>query len=395
MFKNILKLMIVMTIIFLFYPLTTYATIEDDEREEKSITDEMINALELDELNRQWEYITQQYENFLPEWSKKNLLEMIKNDDNMALSPIFKGIITFILYEIIENGKLLSTLLLLTLFSLLLETIVTAFGEASVSKIAQFVIFTILIYIALQSFYLSYSYAKDVISQMSSFMIALLPLLLAIIASLGQFISVAFFQPIIIIMIQFSSVLVSNFIFPLLFIAALLMIISQLNETFKLDQLASLFRSISLTVLGVYVTILLTIMSIQGTVTAIQDGVALKTTKFITSNFVPVIGKTLTDATDTILSSALLLKNAIGVVGLIIIAIVALFPALKIAVLAFIYKLVASLLQPIGTNGIVKSLSIISQYMMYILACLIFVTIMFFLTIVIIVVSSNLPLLLR
>lgn len=395
MFKNILKLMIVMTIIFLFYPLTTYATIEDDEREEKSITDEMINALELDELNRQWEYITQQYENFLPEWSKKNLLEMIKNDDNMALSPILKGIITFILYEIIENGKLLSTLLLLTLFSLLLETIVTAFGEASVSKIAQFVIFTILIYIALQSFYLSYSYAKDVISQMSSFMIALLPLLLAIIASLGQFISVAFFQPIIIIMIQFSSVLVSNFIFPLLFIAALLMIISQLNETFKLDQLASLFRSISLTVLGVYVTILLTIMSIQGTVTAIQDGVALKTTKFITSNFVPVIGKTLTDATDTILSSALLLKNAIGVVGLIIIAIVALFPALKIAVLAFIYKLVASLLQPIGTNGIVKSLSIISQYMMYILACLIFVTIMFFLTIVIIVVSSNLPLLLR
>ena len=47
-------------------------------------------------------------------------------------------------------------------------------------------------------------------------------------------------------------------------------------------------------------------MSVQGTATAIQDGVALKTTKFITGNFIPVVGRTFTDAADTVLSAALL-----------------------------------------------------------------------------------------
>src|SRR5690625_2199289 len=112
----------------------------------------------------------------------------------------------------------------------------------------------------------------------------------------------------------------------------------------------------------------------------------MKTTKFVTGNFIPVIGRTFTDAADTILSASLILKNAIGIVGVIMIVVFALFPAIKIFAIAFIYKIAAAVVQPIGDGPIITSLNTISKYTLYILACLLTVTLMFFLAIVIIII---------
>src|SRR5699024_6601106 len=224
---------------------------------------------------------------------------------------------------------------------------------------------------------------------------ALLPLMLGLIATFGQVLSVSFFHPIIIFLIHVSGLLMTSFVFPLLFLSALLMIVSHMNEKYQATYLADLFKHISLGTLGVFITIFLGVISIQGTATAIQDGVALKTTKFITGNFVPVIGRSFTEAADTVLSAALLLKNAIGIFGLIIIISIAVFPLVKITVIAIMYKLAAALLQPLGSNSTTTSLNKNSKYMMYILACLIVVTYMFVLAIVLMIVTSNFSFLFR
>ncbi len=173
------------------------------------------------------------------------------------------------------------------------------------------------------------------------------------------------------------------------------MIVSSLNENYKVTHLANLFKNISLGVLGAFLTVFLGVMSVQGTASAIQDGVAMKTTKFITGNFIPIVGRTFTDAADTILSASLLLKNAIGIVGVIIIVFLALFPALKIFAIALTYKIAAAVLQPIGDGPVITTLNTISKYIVYILACLLAVTLMFFLAVVIIVIAGNVTLLLR
>lgn len=375
------------------FPLVVMAeALTDTEK----IDDKLLGKLDLVELDKFWTEIKGEYGNYLPEISSKNFSELIKdNNSSFTLNSIVKGIITYLLYEIIMNGKLLGSLIVLTLFSVVLQTTHAAFEQSTVSRIAYFIVYLVLIYIALNSFYLAFSYARQAIDTMGDFMIALLPLMLGIIATLGQFISVAFFHPIIILLIHFSGILLSAFVFPLLYLSALLTIISQLNEHFKVTHLAELLKAVSLGALGVFLTIFLGILSIQGTASSIQDGVALKTTKFIAGNFIPVVGKTLTDAADTILSAALLLKNAVGIIGLLIIVIVAIFPAIKIAVLAFIYKFVAAILQPLGNSPILTAMTSISKYMMYIFACLLIVTLMFFLTIVIMIAASNIPLLLR
>jgi len=366
-----------------------------EELNQEQLEKDLLDELSTDSINEYWENIQQEYGSFMPTDTHKNLKELIQQQGKFSFKSFIKGLFSFLFYEVIENGKLLGTLIMLTMFSAILQSIHQAFENRTVSKIAYFIVYIVLIMITLQSFHLVFTYAKETINMMSSFMIGLLPLMLGLLASFGQVISVSFFHPIIIFLIHVSGILVNQFVFPLLYVSMLLLIISQLNDQFQATHLAELLKSIAIGTLGVFLSLFLGVISVQGTASAIQDGVALKTTKFITGNFIPIVGGAFTDAADTVLSALLLLKNATGIVGLIIIVFITIFPALKILVIALIYKLAAALLQPLGNSPIIKSLTIISRYMMYVLAALITVTFMFLLAVVIMVIASNIPLLLR
>ncbi|GAQ16387.1 stage III sporulation protein AE precursor [Oceanobacillus picturae] len=358
-------------------------------------SDKVLKEVSLTEVQSYWTDLVSEYGGYLPELEKTSVYEFIKNNGELSIKNAINGLLEFLFHELIVNGKLLGLLIMLILFSVLLQTMHNAFEKSSVSKIAYFVVYIVLIFIALNSFYLAVSYAKEAIDTMSSFMVALLPLMLGLMATFGNIVSVSFFHPIIIFLVNFSGILVSTIILPLLFLSALLLIVSSLSENYKVTHLANLFKTVGLGILGVFFTIFLGVMSVQGATSAIQDGVAMKTAKFITGNFIPVIGRTFTDAADTILSASLLLKNAVGLVGLLLIIFIALFPALKIFAIALIYKIAAAILQPLGDGPVISSINTISKYIVYILACMLAVSFMFLLAIVIIVIASNLTLLLR
>jgi len=395
------RILIILCFLCVMLPTKVHAESEGEDElpkndvTEEDVKEEMMDQLSLEEVNTFWLQFRDEYGAFFTEVPTKNLTDMIKDEGSISIKSIVKGLVQFLFYEITTQAKLLGSLLMLTLFSIILQAISSAFEKNSVSQVAYFVVFIVLIYVVLTSFYEVFAYAQETISQLSHFMIALLPLMLGLLATFGQVMTVTFFHPVIVFLIHISGILMQSFIFPLLFLSALLIIVSHMNDKYQATYLAELFKSISIGTLGIFITIFLGVISVQGTATAVQDGVALKTTKFITGNFIPVIGRSFTDAADTVLAAALLLKNSIGIVGLVIITCIAAFPALKIMVIALMYKLAAALLQPLGKSPIILCLHIVSKYITYILACVITVTFMFFLAIVLIVIASNIPFLLR
>jgi stage III sporulation protein AE len=154
-------------------------------------------------------------------------------------------------------------------------------------------------------------------------------------------------------------------------------------------------RNVSIGVLGGFLTIFLGVISVQGTSSAVADGITVRTAKFITGNFVPVVGRMFTDATDTVLSASLLLKNTVGLVGVAILLFITAFPALKLLSIAIIYKLAAALIQPVGGGPIISCLSIISRSVIYIFAALAVVSLMFFLCITLVITASNITMMVR
>lgn len=355
----------------------------------------LIDQVSVDEIEHFWDHLTKEYSGFLPELKKKSLVEIIKSYGDISLHNIFIGIVQYLFHELVQNGKLLGVLMMLTLFSTILQTMHSVFEGTTVSKVAYFIVYTVLIYLMMNSFFAIFSYVQTTIDTMGSFMIALIPLLLGLLASSGNVITVSIFHPLVIFLIQMNSFIVSKVIIPLLLSAVLLIVVSTLNKDFKVDYLAEFVKTISLGILLGLMSIFVGVMSVQGTVGAVQDGLMIKATKFITGNFIPVFGRVLTEATDTIISASALLKNAVGIVGMLIVILIALFPIVKIFSIALIYRLTAAILQPLGDGPMIHSLHTISQYIFYILGCLLIVTIMFFLAIVIILVSSHITLLLR
>lgn len=172
---------------------------------------------------------------------------------------------------------------------------------------------------------------------------ALIPLLLALIAASGGLVSAAFFHPVLMFLMNTSGILIQFVVLPLLFFAAILSIVSTLTEHYKVTQMAQLLRNFAIGILGAFMTIFLGVISVQGASSAVADGVTIRTAKFVTGNFIPVIGRMFTDATDTVISASVLLKNTVGLSGVIILLLITTFPAIKILMISFVYKLAASL----------------------------------------------------
>ncbi|OAS85193.1 MULTISPECIES: stage III sporulation protein AE [Metabacillus] len=394
-------LALILISLFLAIPINVQAsetpqqTEEPDTPNANMIVDEQVEKLEINDIKNYWDEVMTEYGGFLPESQKGSLLQFLSGEKELSFQEWMKAFLKFLFHELLANGKLLGTLILLTVFSMLLQLLQNAFNQSAVSKVAYALVYMVLIIIALNSFHVAIQYTNNAIQSMTNFILALIPLLLALMASSGGLASAAFFHPVIIFLMNTSGLLIQNIVLPLLFLSALLNIVSTLTDQYKVTQLAGLLRNISIGLLASFLTIFLGVISVQGASAAVTDGITIRTAKFITGNFIPVLGRMFTDATDTVISASILLKNTVGVIGVAILLLIAAFPAIKVLSLAFIYKFAASILQPLGGGPVIACLDIISKSVIYIFAALAIVSLMFFLSLTVIIAAGNLTIMMR
>ena len=117
-------------------------------------------------------------------------------------------------------------------------------------------------------------------------------------------------------------------------------------------------------------TLFVGVVSLEGTMASSVDGITAKTTKAVVSSAIPVVGKILGDAVDSVLGCGVILKNAVGLVGVIIILGICILPIIKLATLSFAYKLLAGLIQPLADGKVTNLLEQISDIFKIFLAIL-------------------------
>ena len=85
------------------------------------------------------------------------------------------GIGKYLWHEVLYNGKSLATIVMLSIMSLILENLQTAFEKSTVSRVAYTICYMVVLVIAVNSFSIAIGYARDAITQMIDFMMAMLP----------------------------------------------------------------------------------------------------------------------------------------------------------------------------------------------------------------------------
>jgi stage III sporulation protein AE len=383
-------LLLLLLIVVLIVPFDSFAAPVEH------MISEQAEKLPTVEVENYWNQLSKEYGGYFPDNRTPSFKELIvPGGEGFSLSHVLQAFLKFFFFEIAHNGKLLVSIIILSVFSSILQTVQSAFERNTVSKVAYAICYLVIMIIAINSFSVAIGYAQSAIENMIHFMIAMIPLLLTLLASIGNVTTVSVLHPLIVFMIHIVGTVIYTIVFPLLFFSAILHIVSSLTDKYKVTQLAVLLRTISVGLLVGLLTIFLGVITVQGATGSVTDGVTIRTAKYITGNFVPVVGKMFTDATDTVITASLLVKNAVGITGVITLVMICSFPAIKILSLALIYNLAGAMMQPLGDSPIVGCLQTIGKSLVFVFAALAAVGLMFFFAMTIIITSGNIAVMMR
>ena len=195
-------------------------------------------------------------------------------------------------------------------------------------------------------------YAADALRQICDYGKLLCPVLTTALAAQGGLTTSAALYTGTIAFITLLSILVSQWLIPLVYIFLLFsMAGSAIGEGFFLN-LADGVKHLLTWLLKTLLIVFTTYMSVTGVVSGTTDAAALKTAKVTLSSVVPVVGGILSDASESVLVSMGILKNAAGIYG--ILAVLALFmgPFVKVGVQYLLLKGSAALCSLFGDKRI-------------------------------------------
>jgi stage III sporulation protein AE len=359
------------------------------------LMEQQLQSINTQSLDPFWASLIDAYGSYFSKQDFPHFIDIITGKHEFSFKHLVTALLRYFLEEVWKNGYLLATLVLLTLFSILLETMQQAFEKHSVSKLGYALTFLVLMMVAMNSFRLTLEYAQTAISNMINFMVAMIPVLLSLMVSMGHITTVAVVHPLLIFMIHLIGTVITFVIFPLLFFSTILYVVSAMSEKYQLTALAQLLRQISMIILAGFITIFLSVISIQSATGAIRDGVMIRTAKYVTGNFIPIVGRLFADAAETVVGISVLVKHAIGISGVAIIAMYCLFPACKIIAITCMYHLSAAVIQPLGSHPMTTCLQMIGKSMMCIFATLAAIGLMFFLAITILIAMSHVAVMIR
>ena len=306
--------------------------------------------------------------------------------DNQML---FKSMAGLLGEEVLSAISVLGSIIVIIIIHSILKSISDGLENKSVAQITYYVQYILIVTLVMTNFAQIISMIKDSIQSLVGFMNSLIPILMTLMLTTGSIVSANMLQPIILFIITFIGNFINSAVLPFVLISTSLGIISKVSDKIQIDKLSKFFKSSVVWILGVVLTLFVGVVSIEGNLSSNVDGITAKTTKAAVSSFIPVVGKILGDAVDTVIGCSSILKNAVGIVGVVIIIGICIAPIIKLTILMAIYYLGAAICQPIADERIIGLLEQMGDTFKTLLAILCSISVMLIIGVTLVINISN------
>ena len=302
---------------------------------------------------------------------------------------IFKAIINLIFDDVLTFVPLLASIIIISIICGFLSNLKSDSSGKGVGDIIHFVCYGVVISIVMTAVVNLIQMTGKTINGLRSQMEVVFPLLLTIMMAIGGTMSVSIYQPAVAllssaIMHIFTSVLMPIFIFSIVFT-----IISNLTSTVKLEKFTKFFQSTFKWIIGGIFTVFMAFLSIQGITASTYDGVSIRTAKYAIRSYVPILGGYLSEGFDVIMASSVLIKNAIGASGLLLMFSSIISPIVKIVVFILVLKLAAAILEPLTDVRISDFIYSVSKSLSMLIVMILGVAFMYLITVGLIMCTAN------
>lgn len=302
-------------------------------------------------------------------------------------------IFTYIIDQFIKELKDIK-ILILSVFAIALTSGVLNVMEnsKSVSNTSFFVCYCLMTGACAKIISICVGYGSSVINSMCDFVTKLAPILSMLLITSGYTASASAFYPVLAVTVFVVCKIVDGVIIPLIYISSVIGIVNNLSGKSQLSSFNKLIKSFSKWLLTAILTIFSGINAIYGFCTPTIDSVGMKTAKFAIGSIVPVVGGFLSDSVETVMGSARLVKNAAGTAGIISIISICAVPVIKLLAIVFILKISQALIEPLSDKRFSQMLGEVASQVTTVFALLFVVTVLFILSVAIIISSTNIAL---
>lgn len=214
---------------------------------------------------------------------------------------IVKSIMGLLGKEVVSSVKVLGSIIVIIVIHSILKSISEGLENKSISQVTYYVQYILIVTLIMTNFAQIIDMIRSSIQNLVGFMDCLIPILMTLILTTGSIASASMLQPILLFIITLVGNFINGVVLPLVLIGTALGIISKVSDRVQIDKLSKFFKSSVVWILGVSLTLFVGIVSLEGTLSSSVDGITAKTTKAAVSSFIPVVGKILGDAVETVI----------------------------------------------------------------------------------------------
>ncbi len=282
--------------------------------------------------------------------------KLISSGEGISAKGAISDLFTALVREFNANKTALFKLIMIAIVAAIFTNFTNVFNNNQVGETSFYITYLLLFTTITGTFASATAVASHTISAVLSFMKALIPTYFMSIAFCSSKATTLVFYESALVLITIVDVILVHIMIPLVNIYMIITLVNNLAKEDFLSKLAELIESIIKWSLRTLFIAVVGFNTIQGLIVPASNSVkktlAIKFTKAI-----PGIGNSLNSVTETVMGAGTLIKNAIGVTGLVVIILICVIPLVKLIVTMLIYKIGVAIVQPISDKRIITCIS--------------------------------------
>ena len=380
--KNFQFILVVFLICLEFGATFVQAGQKQREQQEEETRQKLMEDMELGQMQDAVNQILKE-----DSFSIEEILNQILKGESLfqkeTMSKWFKNIVKA---QLQREQKAMFQVVLLVLLAAVFSNFTAVFGDGKTGETSFYITYMLLLALLIKSFGSMGVELKELLENFILFLKALMPsYFLAVTASSGSATAMIFYEAVLFLIYVIQVVFLKGMI-PAIYVLALVELVNYLHSEDFLSKMAELLQTLIEWTLKSCMAVVLGMQLIQNMIGPAMDSLK-RDIIGKTAASIPGIGNAINGVTEVALGTAVIIRNGIGVVGIIILVCIGIRPVIRLALLAFLYKLLAAVVQPVSDKRMTGALSTIGNGYVLFLKVLLCMELLIFITIAILSIS--------
>lgn len=318
---------------------------------------------------------------------KEKILSFINGDYQMSASEFVKNVFDCVLGGLSNYYGYFALICALALLVALLDSIKPSFMDKTLHNLTAMVCLAVVVGLICGIFGSIYQSVTSSVYGLERQSDIIFPILLTLMTASGGNASANVLKPQVVFLAKGMTAVVRNILLPIILLIFVFNSIGALSSKYNFDKAKQFLKTVFKWVSGLTVIIFNFLVTVQGISASIYDGISVKTLKYALGNSIPFVSGLVSSGFDTVMSSMLLIKNAVGGFALVVMMWTVLYPIIKIAVFSLFLRFSCAVIEPICDKRISGFLSSVADSLGYLTAVSVISCSSYFLTVLLVICS--------